>query len=88
MFVPLRVKSDYSLGLGTASVEELIEAAAALGYRTLGLADLENLYGKTRFITNAARPQSARSPDLSSAPVSLFAGVEKAYTARPSPPAW
>jgi DNA-directed DNA polymerase III PolC len=49
MFTPLHVKSDYSLGYGTAAVDELVAAAAALGYRTLALTDLENLYGQVHF---------------------------------------
>src|SRR6266567_1514009 len=49
MFVPLHLKSDYSLGYGTASIDELVERAAALGYRSLALTDLENLYGQVRF---------------------------------------
>lgn len=49
MFSPLHVKSDYSLGYGTASLDELVERAAALGYRSLALTDLENLYGQVRF---------------------------------------
>ena len=49
MFVHLHVKSDYSLGYGTASIDELVERAAALGYRSLALTDLENLYGQVRF---------------------------------------
>ena len=49
VFIPLHVKSDYSLGYGTASVDELVDRAAALGYRSLALTDLENLYGQVRF---------------------------------------
>jgi DNA polymerase III alpha subunit len=49
MFVPLHVKSDYSIGYGTASVDELVAKAAALGYRAVALTDLENLYGQVRF---------------------------------------
>ena len=49
MFVPLHVKSDYSLGFGTASVNELAARAAELGHGVLGLADIENLYGQVRF---------------------------------------
>lgn len=49
MFVPLHVKSDFSLGYGTASVDQLVERAAELGYRSLALTDLENLYGQVRF---------------------------------------
>lgn len=32
MFIPLHVKSDYLLGLRTASVDELVDRAAVLGY--------------------------------------------------------
>jgi DNA-directed DNA polymerase III PolC len=48
-FVPIHAKSDYSLGYGTASIEELVPRAEALGYRSLALTDLENLYGQVRF---------------------------------------
>jgi DNA polymerase III subunit alpha len=48
-FAPLHVKSDYSLGYGTASIEYLVARAAALGYRSLALTDLENLYGQFHF---------------------------------------
>ena len=49
MFVPLHVKSDYSLGYGTASVDELVDRAVMLGYPALALTDIENLYGQVRF---------------------------------------
>ncbi len=49
MFIPLHVKSDYSLGYGTSSVDEMVEAAAWFGYPSLALTDLENLYGQVRF---------------------------------------
>ncbi|MBJ6725995.1 PHP domain-containing protein [Geomesophilobacter sediminis] len=49
MFIPLHVKSDYSLGYGTASIEELVERASRLGYPALALTDIENLYGQVRF---------------------------------------
>lgn len=49
MFVPLHVKSHYSLGFGTASVEELVKSAAELGYKSLALTDIENMYGQVRF---------------------------------------
>jgi DNA-directed DNA polymerase III PolC len=49
MFVPLLVKSEYSLAYGTASIDELVERAAALGYKSLALTDLENLYGQVQF---------------------------------------
>ncbi|RJQ80631.1 MAG: DNA polymerase III subunit alpha [Desulfobacteraceae bacterium] len=49
MFTPLHVKSDYSLGFGTAAVDELAVRAAELGYRAIALTDIENLYGQVRF---------------------------------------
>jgi DNA polymerase-3 subunit alpha len=49
MFTPLHVKSAYSLGYGTASIQELLECAVAQGYCSLALTDLENLYGQVHF---------------------------------------
>lgn len=49
MFVPLHTKSHHSLGYGNASVDELVERAAELGYHALVLTDLENLYGQVKF---------------------------------------
>ncbi len=48
-FVPLHVKSDYSLGYGAASIPELVARAAACGFTALALTDLENLYGQVHF---------------------------------------
>jgi DNA-directed DNA polymerase III PolC len=52
-FVPLRVRSHGSLLHGTASPEALVERALALGYRTLALADRDNLYLAIRFYGRA-----------------------------------
>ncbi len=49
MFVPLHTKSAFSLGYGTASVDELVRRTAELGYRALALTDVENLYGQIQF---------------------------------------
>ncbi len=49
MFVPLHIKSEYSLGFGTASVEELAMRAAAFGYGAIALTDLENMAEQVRF---------------------------------------
>jgi DNA polymerase III subunit alpha len=49
MFIPLHVKSDYSLGYGTIPVEEIAGRGAELGYPAVALTDLENLYGQVRF---------------------------------------
>src|SRR5438128_8994737 len=49
MFVPLHVKSEYSPGLGTSPVYDLLCRASASGCSALGLTDVENLYGQVRF---------------------------------------
>ena len=49
MLVSIHNKSDYSLGFGTISPEELAEKAASLGYRAVALTDLESLAGQVRF---------------------------------------
>src|ERR1044071_9275043 len=49
MFAPLHCKSEYSLGYGTATVEELVEAAVGYGYPAIALTDIENVYGQVRF---------------------------------------
>lgn len=49
MLIPLHVKSHYSLGVGTASPERLVEVARDADLPALGLTDLENLYGQMRF---------------------------------------
>jgi error-prone DNA polymerase len=47
--VALPVKSHYSMGLGTAAPYALVQHARRLGYRSLGLADVENVYGQVQF---------------------------------------
>lgn len=49
LYAPLHLKSHYSLGVGTASPQALVERAAGLGIRALALTDLENLYGQVEF---------------------------------------
>lgn len=49
MVIPLHVKSEHSLGLGTSSVAELVDRAVELGIGALALSDLENLYGQVKF---------------------------------------
>jgi len=48
-FVPLLVRSAWSLGRGTARVEDLAERAARLGLPGLALSDCENIYGQIAF---------------------------------------
>jgi DNA-directed DNA polymerase III PolC len=47
--IPLHVKSEYSIGLGTASIEELVRWGAERRVPSLALTDLENLRGQIRF---------------------------------------
>lgn len=47
VFIPLHTKSDYSLGYGAASIEDLVARTAALDYTALALNDLENLSGQS-----------------------------------------
>jgi DNA-directed DNA polymerase III PolC len=49
MHVPLHVKSDFSAGYGTATVDELVECAARHGFAALALTDVENMYGQVHF---------------------------------------
>jgi DNA-directed DNA polymerase III PolC len=60
MLAPLHVKSDFSAGYGTASVEELVRRAAELGYPALALTDVENLYGQVR-LHHAARAHGIKA---------------------------
>ena len=49
-FAHLHVRSGFSYGSGVATPEELVEAAAGMGYRTLALTDRDGLYGVPRFL--------------------------------------
>jgi DNA-directed DNA polymerase III PolC len=60
MPVPLHVKSEFSAGYGTASVEALVRRAARLGYSALALTDVENLYGHVR-LHHAARAHGIKA---------------------------
>lgn len=52
-FVHLRVHSDYSIQDGLASPIELIKYAAKLNMVSLGLTDINNLYGVIKFYSSA-----------------------------------
>jgi len=54
-FVPLAVKSHYSLMYGTASVRRLCRRARKLGYQRLALTDTDNLYGLWPFLSACRR---------------------------------
>ena len=49
-FTHLHVRSGFSYGFGVAYPEELVEAAANMGYRALALTDKRGLYGIPRFL--------------------------------------
>ncbi|MDH4319079.1 MAG: PHP domain-containing protein, partial [Desulfobulbaceae bacterium] len=48
--IPLALHSHYSLLRGTASPRELCRAARTLGYTSLALTDINNLYGLWYFL--------------------------------------
>ena len=50
LYVPLHLRSAYSLGRGTAPVAALVEQAARYGHDALALTDRNNLYGLVPFI--------------------------------------
>lgn len=47
-YAHLHVRSGFSYGYGTATPEELVEAAAGIGFRALALTDRDGLYGANR----------------------------------------
>lgn len=47
--IPLRVRSNYSLCAGGSTIESLVAAARALGFRALALTDVDGLYGAVKF---------------------------------------
>ncbi len=58
-YVPLHVRSAYSLGRGTAPVERLVDQAVLYGHDALALTDRNNLYGAVAF-TRACRERGVR----------------------------
>jgi error-prone DNA polymerase len=58
-FVHLRVHSAYSFLDGASSVDDLVDAAVALGQDALALTDTNGLYGAVRF-WNAARERGVK----------------------------
>ena len=67
----LHVRSGFSYGTGTAPPEELVEAAAGMGYRTLALTDRDGLYGVPRFL---AACEEAGVSSIVGAEVSMESG--------------
>lgn len=60
MFTPLEVHSDYSPGVGSSTVEPLVERAAELGYTALALTDVDNVRAQVRF-HHAARARGLKA---------------------------
>ena len=54
-FTHLHVRSNYSLLYGANHVDELVAAAGAMGYRSLALTDINNLYGVHAFVAACRR---------------------------------
>ena len=52
-YVPLHLRSNYSLMTGTARIEEILERVGRLGFRSVALTDTNNLYGAIPFYTQA-----------------------------------
>ncbi len=52
-FAHLHLRSGFSWGTGTATPEELVEAAAAMGMSSVVLSDRDGLYGVPRFLRAA-----------------------------------
>lgn len=52
-FTHLHVRSGFSYGCGVATPEELVGAAAGMGYEALALTDRNGLYGVPRFLRAA-----------------------------------
>ncbi len=59
MFTHLLVRSAYSLLYGTRRIEDLVAAAAGMGYGAMALTDRDNLYGVHRFLA-ACRARGIR----------------------------
>jgi error-prone DNA polymerase len=52
-FAHLQVRGGHSYGFGTATSEEIVEAAARMGMGCLALTDRDGLYGVPRFLRAA-----------------------------------
>jgi DNA polymerase III alpha subunit len=51
--IPLRVRSNYSLCAGGSTIESLVAAAKALGFRAMALTDVDGLYGAVKYFAAA-----------------------------------
>ena len=52
-YVPLRCRSNFSFLHGPVTLDRLLTAAESLGYRALGLTDIDGLYGAVQFYGKA-----------------------------------
>ena len=54
-YVPIRVRSNFSLLSGSSSIDTLVEKASQFGMPALTLTDTNNLYGAVYFFDKARR---------------------------------
>jgi len=52
-YAPLRCRSNYSFLHGPVSLDRLLEGVMGIGYKAIGLADINGLYGAVEFYTKA-----------------------------------
>ncbi|HEX6588454.1 MAG TPA: DNA polymerase III subunit alpha [Longimicrobiales bacterium] len=76
-FVELRAHSSFSFGDGSASPEQLVTAAAGMGYGALGLTDAADVGGVIRFALEAmkqgVRPIAGAELSVGGRPIALLA---------------
>ena len=88
-FVHLHVHSEYSLVDGIIRIEELIDHSVNLGYHSVALTDLTNLFGLIEFYRSARKKgikpivgseiNVAKDKDSIAAPLVLLAANKKGY---------
>src|SRR5918999_1766343 len=76
-YVELRAHSSFSFGDGSASPEQLIAAAASMGYAALGLTDHADVGGIIRFALEATkqglRPIAGAELSVGGRPIAVLA---------------
>jgi DNA polymerase III alpha subunit len=76
MLVPLIVRSRYSLGVGLAPIESLVERAVAFGLPALALTDIDNFHGQPRFHDLCQR---ARVRAVTAAEITMPQGMARLF---------
>lgn len=54
-YVPLRCHSNFSFLYGPVDLDRLLDGATRLGYKAVGLTDIDGLYGAVEFYTKASQ---------------------------------